>query len=407
MRLITILGILLFPHIILAQNYTSYFTGNTTDVITNPGGGVCLMGGATEDDNAMSWFLNQANGGDVIVLRASGSDGYNDYLYTDLGVTVNSVETIVFNNATASSETYIHNRINEAEAIWFAGGDQWNYVDYWRGTTIQTLINEAINSRNVVVGGTSAGMAILGGHYFSAENGTITSNAALNNPYNNSATVDNTPFLEAPFLANVITDTHYDNPNRKGRHSVFLARILTDTGTAGYGIACDEYTAVCIDTNGIASVYGEYPTYDDFAYFIQVNCEATNPEPEVCTAGTPLTWNLAGSALRVARLNGTASGGEQFDLNTWQSVSGGSWLNWSISNGNFSEVPGLAPDCALLEPCVGDFNDDGMRNVADLIVFLADVGCTGTCIGDFNGDGTTNIADLISHFTPVFGTSCQ
>lgn len=110
--------------LLYAQNYDSYFTGNTIDLVTQPHGGICLMGGATEDDNAMIWFLEQANEDDVLVLRASGSDGYNAYFYSDLGVPINSVETIVFNDATASNETYIHQKIEQAEAIWFAGGDQ-------------------------------------------------------------------------------------------------------------------------------------------------------------------------------------------------------------------------------------------------------------------------------------------
>ena len=42
------------------------------------------MGGASEDDNAMKWFLERANGGDVLVLRATGADGYNDYLFSSL-----------------------------------------------------------------------------------------------------------------------------------------------------------------------------------------------------------------------------------------------------------------------------------------------------------------------------------
>jgi len=90
------------------------------------------MGGASEDDNAMTWFLQQANGGDILVLRTSGSDGYNNYMYSELSAGVNSVETIVFNNSSASNESYIHQKIQQAEAIWFAGGDQWNYISYWR-----------------------------------------------------------------------------------------------------------------------------------------------------------------------------------------------------------------------------------------------------------------------------------
>ncbi|MFT4801282.1 MAG: hypothetical protein ACI93N_001052, partial [Flavobacteriaceae bacterium] len=89
----------IIPLSFFAQNYTSYFTGDTTDVTTNHQYGVCLMGGATEHDEAMKWFLLKADGGDVVVLRASGSDGYNDYFYSELGITINSVETLVINNA--------------------------------------------------------------------------------------------------------------------------------------------------------------------------------------------------------------------------------------------------------------------------------------------------------------------
>ncbi|MCB0637011.1 MAG: cyanophycinase, partial [Lewinella sp.] len=101
-----------------AQSYTSYFSGNETDAQTQPQGGVCMMGGATEHDNAMRWFLQRADGGDVLVLRASGADGYNSYLYSELGETVNSVETIVFNNASAATEPYVQQAIQQAEAIW-------------------------------------------------------------------------------------------------------------------------------------------------------------------------------------------------------------------------------------------------------------------------------------------------
>ena len=59
------------------------------------------MGGAREDDNAMRWFLKQADGGDILVLRTSGSNGYNDYLYSELQVNVNSVESIVVKNKNA------------------------------------------------------------------------------------------------------------------------------------------------------------------------------------------------------------------------------------------------------------------------------------------------------------------
>ncbi|MFT3738411.1 MAG: Type 1 glutamine amidotransferase-like domain-containing protein [Breznakibacter sp.] len=345
-----------------AQAYTSYFTGNATDTVTEPFGGVCMMGGAAEDDNAMAWFLGRANGGDVLVLRTSGSNGYNDYLYSGLGVAVNSVETIVFNDPSADGDAYIHRKIGQAEAIWFAGGDQWTYVSYWRHTPIDSLINLAVAQRHVAIGGTSAGMAILGGYYFSAQNGTVTSSSALATPYRANVTVDSTAFLKTPFLADVITDTHYDNPNRKGRHVVFMARILTDYGKLAKGIACDENTAVCIGSDGIARVFGGYPAYDDNAYFIQPNCGIANMAPEICTMGSPLTWYLDGRALKAYRAKGTAAGTNTFDLNDWRTGEGGMWLHWSVDRGMFAMQEGSPIDCS---PPV----DDDSTTVLPVIVY--------------------------------------
>ena len=282
-----------------------------------------------------------------MVIRAAGSNGYNDYMFNQLGITINSVETIVFNNANASSDAYVIDKIKKAEAIWIAGGDQWTYTSYWRNTAVDSLINKGISERNIVIGGTSAGMAIQGSHYFSAETGTVTSAQALNNPYNSLMTVSNEPFIVNQHLANVITDTHYDNPDRKGRHVAFLARALQDEQTQIRGIACNEYTAVCIDVNGICRVYGDYPNYPEHAYFIQANCEIVNNVPEVCLASTPLTWNQGGAALKVYKANGTNNGSQTFDLNDWKTGTGGTWEDWSVNNGVLTQVASTEASCSI------------------------------------------------------------
>ena len=342
-KIITIL-LLSYSSLAFSQNYTTYFTGNTNDLVVNPSGGICLSGGAVEHDNAMQWFLERANGGDILILRASGSDGYNNYFYSQLGVTVNSVETIVFNDASAANETYIHQKIANAEAIWLAGGDQWDYVSYWRETAIDSLINDGLQNRNIVIGGHSAGMAVLGSIYFSAEFGTVTSSTALANPYDSDVKIDTLPFFKNDILDNVITDTHYDSPDRRGRHMTFLARALTDWNISARGIACDEYTAICIDTNGIANIFGEYPAYDEDVYFLQVNCENTSILPENCTNGQPLDWNLNGDAVKVYRVKGTIDGINTFDLNDWETGTGGVWENWSVDNGILKTVAGSPID---------------------------------------------------------------
>jgi cyanophycinase-like exopeptidase len=325
--------------------YTSYFTGDQADVTTQPQGGVCLMSGGGEDDEAMRWFLRRSGGGDVVVLRASGSDGYNDYMYKDLGVSVNSVETIVFKNAKAAKDAYVLKQIAGAEAIWFAGGDQWNYVQYWRGTAVDSIINQNIAKKKIVVGGLSAGMAILGTPYFAAQLGSITSEEALKNPTSDTISVQNQSFLTIPFLQNVITDTHYANRNRQGRHVAFLAKAYSKFGTAVRGIACDEHAAICMDETGKATVYGSFPRNNEYAYFIQINCELKENTPEIYQTSKPLHWLRDSSALKVYQIKAEPGGRHFFDLNDWKTGSGGEWKHWYVVNGVWKAAEGTEPTC--------------------------------------------------------------
>ncbi len=349
-------GFLLFfilPFFTLSQTYTRYIVGDTNDVVTIPEYRITLMGGATEHDSASKWFLQGANGGDVVVLRTSGSDGYNSYFYSGLGVTLNSVETIVMHSPGAAFEPYIINRIKNAEALWFAGGNQWDYVSYWNNTPIDSAIHYLIHVKKASIGGTSAGMAIQGGLVFTAQYGTVTSATALNNPYHTNVTLLKHDFIHHPILENVITDTHYDSPDRRGRHTAFIARIMQEDSVDTYGIACDEYTAVCIDSTGIARVYGDYPTYNDFAYFIQPNCVMPNT-PEVCIPSTPLTWNRSQQALKVCKIAGTNTGNHTFNLNDWKTNTGGTWEDWYVNTGTLYTQAGTPPNCTTV---INDFND--------------------------------------------------
>ncbi|WP_309641680.1 T9SS type A sorting domain-containing protein [Flavobacterium sp.] len=341
-----LLSALLFPFVLLAQGYTSYFTGNSTNITTNTENGICLMGGATEHDNAMRWLLQKANGGDIVVLRCTGSNGYNDYLYTDLGIAVNSVETLVITSVAGATNPYVLDKVAKAEMIWFAGGDQYNYVSYFKNNALEDLINQHVNVKHAPIGGTSAGMAILCGKYFSAQNGSVTSAEALSNPYNQYVTLGIDDFLDIPFMQNVTTDTHFDNPDRKGRLVTFLGKMATDYGMRSFGIASNEYVAVCIDSNGKAAVYGDYPNYQEFAYFLQSNCQNTFA-PEVCQTNSPLTWNRGGEAVKVYKVPGTMNGTNYFQLSDWQTGFGGTWEHWTANNGALSQTSGTPSTCTL------------------------------------------------------------
>lgn len=90
----------------------------------------------------------------MLVLRADGDDAYNKWWYGLGGA--NSVSTILFNDRNGAFDPFVLDRIKKSEVIWFAGGDQNLYENYWTGTPVEDLVNAAIK-RGVCVGGTSAG----------------------------------------------------------------------------------------------------------------------------------------------------------------------------------------------------------------------------------------------------------
>ena len=243
--------------------YRSYLTGHPADVHTKTTFGVAMLGGGEDVDDAYQWLCERSGGGDFVVLRASGEDGYNEYLWKLCKV--DSVESIVTLSREAASDPYVLQQVRNAEAIFFAGGDQSNYVRFWKGTPLNDEINKAI-ARGVPVGGVSAGLAILGEFSFSAmytdainkdRDSSITSEEALANPYDPKLTLER-DFIKIPQLKGVITDSHFAERKREGRLLTFMARLRKD-GWAGAprGVGIDEGTAVGVDGSGNSTVFGK------------------------------------------------------------------------------------------------------------------------------------------------------
>ena len=311
---------------------TFYRTGSDEDIETEPTFGILLAGGASDNNDGMAWLAERANGGDVVVLRASGGDDYNNYIYSGLGVQVNSVTTILIQNLEQANNPEVCEAIENAELVFIAGGNQWNYYSHWKGTCLQNALHAHVNEKSAPIGGTSAGLAVLGEVVFTAQNGSVWSSEAMGDPYHFRVTLSD-EFLEIPFLENLVTDSHYDyiyndGNNRHGRHFAFLARMVTDWDMNAKGIGVDEFTAVAVDENGTARVFGN-PSFDDYAYFLKAN-----HEPEVCENGQPLTWYQNKKAVSVYKLKGDVSASGTFDLTTWQDGEGGDWFYWYAQNGN-------------------------------------------------------------------------
>jgi cyanophycinase len=294
-----------------AKPYEFYVVGDPTNV-TRPQPAqpsLVLMGGGTDVDDAFRWMIQKAGGGNFVVIRATGTDAYNPYIYA-FGNGVTSVETLIIPNRAAANDPFVLERVRNAEALWIAGGDQANYWNDWKDTPLQAAI-QGLANKNIPIGGTSAGLAVLSQYVFTALNGSITSPQALANPYDRALSLGR-DFLALPGMGNMITDMHLDSRDRMGRLVTFMARIVNDGWTPmTHGIGVDVETALLVE-NGNATRVG-----NGSAYFLN-----TVGVPEVCKPKSPLTYRNIG----VQRL----SGGGSFSLTNWASY-GNSTVNYNIS----------------------------------------------------------------------------
>lgn len=293
-------------------------TGDPMDVTVPTVAGLVLVGGSTDVDAAIAWMIERSTGGDFVIIRSGGSTGYNDYIYS-LGK-VNSVETLLIDSREKALRPEVGQRIREAEAVFIAGGDQANYVNYWSDSEVSKALVYLIKEKQIPLGGTSAGCAVLSDYIFDARNGSVTSPEALSNPYRSEVSVSKS-FIDAPFLTNTITDQHYSQRERHGRHVTFIARLSTDAGVLVKGIGVDERTAVCIDADGNATVFGS-----NNAYFI-----IPESKPEICLPNTPLHWKQNEKALRVYSFTGSNEGTPAFNLKSWPTTNPTAY--WFVENG--------------------------------------------------------------------------
>lgn len=256
------------------------------------------MGGGGDVDEAFQWMDDRGGHGDFLVLRGSGADGYQEYL--DDITEANSVQTLVIKDAQAAHDPFVVERIQRAEAVFLAGGDQWNYVGKWKDSPLLDALNGAI-LKGVPIGGTSAGLAVLGQHLFTAEKNTVTPEEALVNPYDEKITLSS-DFLKAPVLEGLITDSHFSERDRMGRLVSFMGRLQTDGDLSSLrGVGVDEGTAALVQPSGDSRVVGKGG----------VHWVRSGAAPEVCESGQPLTFeNLTVT---------TVKDGETFNLTRWES----------------------------------------------------------------------------------------
>ena len=123
-RLASLLGMAAALAVAATPAYQYFLAGSASDTQTETIPGYALIGGANDVDDFYRWLIWRSGGGDLVVLRASGGAEYNDLF--KLGG-LHSVQTVVVATTEAARDLFVADKIRRAEALFIAGGDQWNY----------------------------------------------------------------------------------------------------------------------------------------------------------------------------------------------------------------------------------------------------------------------------------------
>lgn len=243
--------------------------------VAAPSPGTLLMGGGREVPSAMRWFAERAGGGRLLILRASGGSDLQEYFYEEIGG-VSAARTLVFTARSAAFDPEVAALIDRADAVFIAGGDQARYIRFWKDTPVQQLLTAHVQSGKPI-GGTSAGLAILGGWAYGAlDDGSIDSLSALADPLGQAVTLEQ-DFLQVPWLRDVLTDTHFGQRDRQGRLLAFVNKARNLSGQPVVGLGVDEDAALALEADGRARLHRLDPAHVAWLIAPQLPAEQLQP----------------------------------------------------------------------------------------------------------------------------------
>ena len=220
-------------------------------------GKILLVGGGTENYESWSdipyqWAVEQSDNKKVAIISydAGSEPNWLPNYFESLGA-VEATNFEIDSRNKANDETLI-NEINTFDVFFFKGGDQSQYYEYYKNTLFHTAVEEKYQQGGVI-GGTSAGAAIMAGICYTAENGSVFPDEVIGNVFHPDITLKNDFF---DLLTGIIVDTHFTERGRQARLMGFMANWYLQNQQMPIGVGVDDRTALCIAANGIATAYG-------------------------------------------------------------------------------------------------------------------------------------------------------
>jgi cyanophycinase len=220
-------------------------------------GSLVIMGGGPWHDEVQKRFVELAGGASGLILvlpmaSASTDSGKSSVKgWQDLG---GNARALVVNREEAMRADTAR-LFAGVTGVWFGGGDQSRLTAAIAGTPVEAAIRSRYVRGGAVVGGTSAGAAVMSRMMITGDERKL---GGLRPPSDSSQawmTIDRNDVVTAEgfgYIENAIIDQHFV---RRRRHNRLISLVLENPQLVGAGI--DESTAIEVRPDGTWKVLGE------------------------------------------------------------------------------------------------------------------------------------------------------
>ncbi len=220
-------------------------------------GKLMLVGGGSESaggwsDEPYAWAVSESSIKRVAIIGVSNdvSEWLPNYFMNSCGAIY--ARNFVVPNQSAANQQQLYDSLVTYDVVFFRGGDQYDYYSRYKHTVLQDAVSEIFINGGVIAG-TSAGLHILSGVLFTARYGTVYPEEALENPYNQYMTLADDFF---GFMPEMIFESHTAERARFARVMGFMGRWNLDGNATPLGVAVDDKTAFCINSDLSGKTYG-------------------------------------------------------------------------------------------------------------------------------------------------------
>ncbi len=230
--------------------------------VTLAQGSFLLVGGGAEKEGGWSdapyrWAIEQAGNKKVAIISYdAGSDpAWLPNYFIALGAA--DASNFEIGSAEAASRAGLYEELMAYDFFFFKGGDQQLYYQFYKDSEVERAAIDKFQAGGVM-GGTSAGMAIMSSPCFPAENGSVLPSDALSR-FQSDLFVLRSDFL--PFNTGFLFDTHFTERGRLPRLWSLMARWSLDGHAQVTGIGIDDQTALAIDPQRLTTAFGTGGVY--------------------------------------------------------------------------------------------------------------------------------------------------